>query len=138
MENNINFFIEKDESKENTSLALDLENTDVFFENMKHDNNNNNNNNSADIFQYELAIPQILDYNFNYTLKGLLNICEYYGIAKNLKACKSNKEQIIDALVFFENDPTNFNIIYQRQKLWFYMDELKKDKFMKKFILCWN
>jgi hypothetical protein len=22
--------------------------------------------------------------------------------------------------------------------LWFFMDELKKDKFMRKFLLCWN
>ena len=50
----------------------------------------------------ELTIPQIINYNENYTVKEVLMICEYYGFAKDLKNNKYNKEQIIDFLVTFE------------------------------------
>ena len=83
----------------------------------------------------ELAIPQMINYNENYTVKELLMICEYYGFAKDLKNNKYNKEQIIDFLVTFESDSNNSDIVFKRQNMWFYINELKNDKFMKKFIL---
>jgi hypothetical protein len=83
----------------------------------------------------ELTIPQIINYNENYTVKELLMICEYYGFAKDLKNNKYNKEQIIDFLVTFESDINNSDIVCKRQNMWFYINELKNDKFMKKFVL---
>ena len=83
----------------------------------------------------ELTIPQIINYNENYTVKELLMICEYYGFAKDLKNNKYNKEQIIDFLVSFESDINNSDIVFKRQNMWFYINELKNDKFMKKFVL---
>ena len=79
----------------------------------------------------------MVDYNINYIVKDLLLICDYYGIAKQLKITKANKEQIIESIVIFENDINNSQIVFKRRKLWFYMNELKKDKFMKKYILSW-
>ena len=83
----------------------------------------------------ELTIPQIINYNDNFTVKELLIICEYYGFAKEMKANKFNKEQIIEYLVGFESDIYNSEIVCKRQNMWFYMNELKTDKFMKKFVL---
>ena len=83
----------------------------------------------------DLIVPQMINYNENFTVKQLLIICEYYGFAKDLKTNKYNKEQIINFLVSFESDPTNSDIVFKRQNMWFYMNELKNDKFMKKFIL---
>lgn len=83
----------------------------------------------------ELTIPQIINYNENYTVKELLIISEYYGFAKELKNNKYNKEQIIDFLVIFESDPNNSDIVFKRQNMWFYINELKNDKFMKKFVI---
>jgi len=83
----------------------------------------------------ELTIPQMINYNENYTVKELLLICEYYGFAKDLKNNKYNKEQIIDFLVTFESDINNSDIVFKRQNMWFYINELKNDKFMKKFVL---
>lgn len=83
----------------------------------------------------DLSIPQMINYNENYTLKEVLMICEYYGFAKELKHNKYNKEQIIDFLVTFESDPNNSDIVFKRQNMWFYINELKNDKFMKKFVL---
>ena len=83
----------------------------------------------------DLAVPHMINYHENYTVKELLIICEYYGFAKDLKANKFNKEQIIDYLVAFENDIENTDIVFRRQNMWFYINELKNDKFMKKFVL---
>jgi len=87
-----------------------------------------------DIELDDLKIPEIINYNENYTVKELLLICEYYGIAKELKAKKCNKEIIIEFLVDFESKITNTEVVCKRKNLWFYMNELKSDKFMKKYI----
>lgn len=87
-----------------------------------------------DIALDDLKIPEIINYNENYTVKELLLICEYYGIAKELKAKKCNKEIIIEFLVDFESKITNTEVVCKRKNLWFYMNELKSDKFMKKYI----
>ena len=83
----------------------------------------------------DLLIPQMINYNENFTVRQLLIICEYYGFAKDIKTNKYNKEQIINFLVSFESDPKNSDIVFKRQNMWFYMNELKNDKFMRKFIL---
>ncbi len=83
----------------------------------------------------DLTIPHMINYHENYTVKELLLICEYYGFAKDVKANKFNKEQIIEYLVAFESDISNTDIVFKRQNMWFYIGELKNDKFMKKFII---
>ena len=75
------------------------------------------------------------EYKINYTVKELLLICEYYGLAKEMKSNKYNKEEIINTLVHFENNPINYDIFMRRQSMWYYINELKKDKFMKKYVL---
>jgi hypothetical protein len=83
----------------------------------------------------DLSFPHMINYHENFTVKELLLICEYYGFAKDLKNNKFNKEQIIEYLVSFESNPTNTDIVFRRQNMWFYINELKNDKFMKKFVL---
>ena len=83
----------------------------------------------------ELTIPKMINYNENFTVKELLLICDYYGFGKELKSNKCNKDQIIEILVSFESDLNNSDIVFKRQNMWFYMSELKNDKFMKKYLL---
>jgi hypothetical protein len=83
----------------------------------------------------DLVFPKMINYNENFTVKELLIICDYYGFAKELKNSKCNKEQIIEILVSFESDPINDDIVNKRQTLWFYIGQLKNDKFMKKYVL---
>ena len=83
----------------------------------------------------DLVFPKMVNYNENFTVKELLIICDYYGFAKELKNSKCNKEQIIEILVSFESDPINDDIVNKRQTLWFYIGQLKNDKFMKKYVL---
>ena len=90
---------------------------------------------NAQIYDNDLMLPQMINYNENFTVKELLLICEYYGFAKDVRINKFNKEQIIDFLVSFESDTNNSDIVFKRQNMWFYMNELKNDKFMKKFVL---
>jgi len=71
------------------------------------------------------------------TIKELLKICKYYGIDKNIKSTKCKKQDIISAIIFFENLPENFEIVFQRNKMWTYINELKMDTKMKQYIL-WN
>ena len=83
----------------------------------------------------DLTVPKMINYHENFTVKELLIICDYYGFAKELKNNKCNKEQIIQILVSFESDLNNSDIVFKRQNMWFYINELKNDKFMKKFLL---
>jgi hypothetical protein len=82
-------------------------------------------------------VSQMINYHENYNVKDLLLICEYYGIAKELKTKKNkcNKDIIIHYLVEFESEPNNNDIVFKRKNMWFYINELKNDKFMKKYVL---
>jgi hypothetical protein len=75
------------------------------------------------------------NYNVNFTIKQLLVICDYYGLSKMLKANKNNKEYIVNVLVLFEKDCANQDIVFKRRNMWYFMAELKNDKFMKKYII---
>jgi hypothetical protein len=118
---NINFLIDEIENNTN-ELNFDLNELLHQIEESK-------------ITHDELVVPYIINYHENYTIKELMLICEYYGIAKEIKANKCNKDIIIQILVDFETNSENNDIVFKRQNMWFYISELKNDKFMKKFIL---
>jgi hypothetical protein len=113
----ISYYIEEIENEE-----VELLNIDDLMNQMEHEED-------------ELTLPHIINYHENFTVKELLFICEYYGFAKDMKANKFNKHEIVDYLVSFENDIKNSDIVFRRKNMWFYMNELKNDKFMKKYIL---
>jgi ABC-type molybdate transport system substrate-binding protein len=77
-------------------------------------------------------LAQMSEYDLNYTLKQLGMIYEYYNIGK---ISKLKKADIIQAIVVFEHDVENCEIVMRRQQLWHYLEELKADKFMKRFVL---
>ncbi len=83
----------------------------------------------------DIRTPLTLDYSENYTVKELLLICEYYGFAKEIKANKLGKDLLIQCLVDYEMDPLNIVIVEKRRNMWFFINELKNDKFMKKYVL---
>lgn len=113
----------KDEEIDNLSDLLNEINNDDFINQM---------NNFSDEEVFEVLC---YEYKINYTVKELLLICDYYGIAKDMKSNKYSKDEIISALVQFENNPINNNIFMRRQSMWYYIDKLKNDKFMKKYVL---
>ena len=125
---NIVFIVEENEDK----LDFTENNDDVPFFSFDLKSELENKDNEDEM------MSKMVNYNLNYLAKDLLVICDYYGISKNLKASKANKEQIIETLVFFENNPENQEIVLRRNTLWFYMNELKNDRFMRKFIMLWH
>jgi hypothetical protein len=74
-------------------------------------------------------------YNEEYKIKDLLRICQYYGIAKNVKASKCKKQDIISTIIYFENCPENYEIVEKRHKMWAYMTELLEDSKMRSYLL---
>jgi hypothetical protein len=84
--------------------------------------------------QEDDTMPQIVNYQINFTSRQLTQICDYYNI---IKPKKCNKDELAHLIVEFEQNNENAEIVCKRQLMWFYMDELKNDKYMKKYILLW-
>ena len=118
-------FDEKSSNKDNDTTNFDID-IDIDISNFLLDEKLVSDDNEDDNFIYYCF------YDTNYNVKQLLMICDYYGL-KQLK--KANKIVIIHEVIKFENDINNNEIVSKRKKIWFYMEELKKDKFLKKYIL---
>ena len=119
---NISFFIDDSVEQNNCNFIDDLNellNMEYVF---KEDDN---------------LCTKIIHYDINYTVKQLLLICDYYGIAKDLRITKCNKSDILNTLIIYENNIENLEKVNKRKQLWYYIHELKNDKFMKKYVL-WN
>jgi len=72
-----------------------------------------------------------IDYNENYTKKQLDLIADYYEISKR----KKKKAELIEEIVIFEKEPTNYDITQRRKTLWFYIEEINNDSFLSKFLI---
>ena len=72
-----------------------------------------------------------LDYQTNYIKKDLERIADYYDISKR----KKRKDQLVEDIVLFEKDPVNIEKVYQRKKMWRYIEEIKKDKYLRQFLI---
>lgn len=80
-------------------------------------------------------VAKMVDYKLNYKLKDLHLICEYYNLLKQVKINKCNKDEIANIIINFENDTNNIDIVNRRKNMWFYINEMKNDKILKKYIL---
>ena len=103
----------------------------IFFNDLLDDTHHGNN------VEQDFMCSQIINYKENYTINQLYQICEYYGIVKEMKLNKFKKEDVILVLVNYENNIENKVKVLKRKKMWHCINELKNDKFMKKYIL-WN
>ena len=86
------------------------------------------NNNFSD---YDSAYAQILDYKTNYLKKDLIKIAEYYDIDIR----KKTKNILIEDILSFENNPENCILVERRQTMWFYLNELMEDNYLRKYII---
>lgn len=98
-------------------------------------NNNNIDTDSKTNTKDDKIFSEIKNYELNYTVKQLSFICEYYNLLKNIKINKLKKQDIIEQIILFEYSQENCEIVVKRKELWFYMNELKNDKIMKKYII---
>jgi len=117
--NNISFLLDEDEeiNVEENDSNFDMK---TFLQQIENDE-----------LQQDLMVPNIIHYHENFTIKELLVICDYYG----LKVNKCKKDTIVQILTHFETNYENDEIVSKRKTLWFYINELKNDKFMKKYLL---
>ena len=76
-------------------------------------------------------VAQEINYNENFTLKQLHRIAEYYSISKR----KKKKTELIEEIVIFENMPENCETVNRRATLWSYIEEIKQDKYLSKFLI---
>ena len=85
--------------------------------------------------QYDKIFMEIKNYDLNFTIKQLTQICEYYNLSKDIKLNKMKKQDIIEQIVLFEHSYENYNTVLKRKEMWYYMSELKNDKLMKKMVI---
>jgi hypothetical protein len=127
-ENNIVFLTD------DTLLDINNQEKELSVNNLLEEFLHTNITNNLDNIQFTNN-DSIWNSNPQTTIKELLKICKYYGIDKYVKGNKCKKQDIIETITFFENSPENFEIVFQRNKLWTYMNELKTDSKMKQYIL---
>jgi hypothetical protein len=99
MDNNIFFLVEDiaDENNDN-SVNIDLMMNDL----LKDDEPNDNSLSSLSYYIEKTAyFGQDEIYYEMYTIKELMKICQYYGIAKDIKSAKCKKQDIVSTIVFF-------------------------------------
>ena len=122
--------IEDEKSNDNNDITL-------FLNELNNNDNTKSNHGVDENIESKMnnLYSQYYHYDINFTIQQLLLICDYYNIVKSNKLKKENKINIIHKLIEFENDDKNYNTVLERKKFWFYMNELKNDKIMKKYIL---
>ena len=95
------------------------------------DDNCSNKNCSID---REMALK--IDYSTNYNVNDLKTILDYYSTYnKNIIKNKRKKNDLIDTIVDFEININNIELVSQRKRLWFYIKEIKQDKYLSKYII---
>lgn len=124
----------KDENFDENSCELEKLLND--FEQMNYINTSLYSNVNNSIEQDEMY-TEMVNYDMNYTVKQLLVICEYYGLLKDVKTNKMKKQDVIEQILLFENNIDNYEVVIKRKEMWYYINELKNDKMMKKFVI-WN
>ena len=82
-------------------------------------------------FHMDTIIAEEVNYSTNFNRKELDRIADYYEISKR----KKKKDELIQEIVIFEHDPENLELVYRRKKLWSYMQEIKDDKYLRKFLI---
>ena len=113
--------IKKDEEKSNLDEILKC-----VKENEEEETKNNNegDNFSTIFFLMEEEYNQI-------TKKELERICDYYEISKR----KKRKADLIQDIIIFEQDQTNSEIVERRSEMWYCIEQIKNDKYLKKYLI---
>ena len=70
------------------------------------------------------------EYN-QFTKKQLERICDYYNINKRKKL----KADLIQDIIIFEQDTLNCELVDKRIELWYCIEQIKNDNYLKKFLI---
>ena len=114
-----------------TDDTMNEKDLNFFYANNDNDENTTNGENTTNDDIYDI-VNLTLFYNINYTLKGIVQIMQYYDIYKGKN--KLLKTELIQMLLFYETDPANKVIVEKRLRLWSNIQELKQDAYFSKYI----
>lgn len=110
-------------------------NKKISYDEIKNDVNEQEKNiiNNSDYINdfYSQILLQEQDYDENYTKKQMEMIADYYSISKR----KKRKHELIEDIVEFENKIEHMEIVEKRKLLWFYIEEIKNDNYLNKFLI---
>ena len=70
-------------------------------------------------------------YKTIYTVNDLVHIAKYYDIYSRRK----KKDQLVEEILLFENDFSNIDIVNRRKLMWDYMEEIRNDNYLRKFLI---
>ena len=106
MSNKNMFFSLKEANDNNSNVTYESLIEQVNIESENFDNND------IEGLSIDDYVASELNYNENFTKKQLEFIADYYGISKR----KKKKQDLIEEIVIFEKEPSNFDIV-QGEKL---------------------
>jgi len=120
------------------SLESSMSTYDSMMQSLNDELNNANANSNADLMDFEdldffkmdCATAVSFDYEINYTLKQLKHIAGYYGLK-----CKSRKGDLVQDIVLFEMDASNEDTVTRRKRMFYYIDLLKNDEYLKSYVM---
>lgn len=126
-ENNLKYEIKENINNNEMNDVDSILNNENFF----HDKDFHE---EFQFFDEDNIMAQHIDYFENYTVKMLQHIANYYKIPKS----KLKKDELIQLIIQFENQDENSEEVYNRKRLWHYINELKNDSYFSKFVLFLN
>jgi len=126
-ENNLKYEIKENINNNELNDVDSILNNENFF----HDKDFHE---EFQFFDEDNIMAQHIDYFENYTVKMLQHIANYYKLPKT----KLKKEELIQLIIQFENQDENSEEVYNRKRLWHYINELKNDSYFSKFVLFLN
>ena len=128
---------------ENTKINYSIKdtiqtNTDISYDDLLNDVNSHekviNKNEYDDEFSNEYTVLSI-HYKENFLKKELERIAEYYEISLKHNRRKKRKEDLVNDIILFEINVENTYIVERRKELWMYIEEIKSDSYLNKFLL---
>ena len=130
---NVSYYLQENKKNNETGVTYEdiLKEVDVLDENINYDFEENSDYDVGVYMGMDDYIALELDYQTNYIKKELERIADYYEISKR----KKRKDQLVEDIVLFEKDPVNIEKVYQRKKLWKYVEEIRKDKYLRQFLI---
>jgi hypothetical protein len=104
----------------------------IYYEKLKSDIMATETETPIDYEEESMQQYMLLNYQYDECKKKELErICEYYGISKR----KKNKGELIQDIILYEIDNNNDEIVNRRKTLWFYLEEIKSDNYLRKFLI---
>ena len=126
-ENNLIYEIQENSNKNEMNDVDSILNNENFFQDKEFQD-------QFQFFEEDNLMAQHIDYFENYTVKMLQHIANYYKIQKT----RLKKEELIQLIIQFENNVENSEVVYNRKRMWHYVNELKNDSYFSKFVIFFN